>query len=75
VSSNDNDGNDGSDGVLQVVRMLIGTTSKKMRSELVDISRFFSFWCFMPKGEKLEGSNLFRRHVVATAGGASCHIH
>jgi hypothetical protein len=44
---------------LLVVTMLIGTTSMKMRSELVDFSLFFSFWCFMPKGDKLEGSILF----------------
>jgi hypothetical protein len=33
---------------------------------VADLSSFFSFWRFMPKGEKLEGSINFRRHVIAT---------
>ena len=46
------------------VMVSIGSTSAMLRSELVGFSLFFSFWCFMPKGEKLEGSILFRRHVL-----------
>ena len=41
------------------VMVSIGSTSAMLRSELVGFSLFFSFWCFMPKGEKLEGSILF----------------
>jgi hypothetical protein len=70
VSSNDNDGDDGSDGQLQVVVMLLAvmisigrTSKKKMRSEWL-ASLFFSFWCLMPKGEKLDGSIIFDAMMV-----------
>ena len=39
--------------------MSIGTPSKKMRSEYWSFFFFFSFWCFMPKGEKIRVVNNF----------------
>ena len=44
-----------------VEMMLTRRASKKMRSEFVGLFSFFffSFWCFMPKGEKITGFNDF----------------
>ena len=44
---------------LLVGMMSIGTPSKKMRSKCWSFFFFFSFWCFMPKGEKIRGVNNF----------------
>ena len=44
---------------LLVGMILIGTPSKRMRSECYFFLLFFSFWCFMPKGEKIRGVNNF----------------
>ena len=40
---------------LLVGMMSIGTPSKRVRSECWFFFFFFSFWCFMPKGEKIRG--------------------